>query len=141
MAAQYIVDSSVILKWLNGSKEEDLEQALELLYWGETEKAYLFSSELCIYEVFNVLVRGKLLRGKILEEALEVFWRLPLILLATDQATSQASARIAVEQNITMYDAVFLSLAFQHDIPLITSNIKHHKSTDTCNVIPLGNWK
>lgn len=137
MPKEYIVDSSVILKWLNSYQEENLDEARSLLKAAEIGEIFLFSSDLCVYEIFNVLVRGKQLSKKPLQEAIQDFWRFPLMLLTTDEKTSVLSANFALEQGITVYDAVFLALAFEHQMPLISSNTKHHKTSDGMTVIPL----
>ena len=137
---QFIIDASVIVKWLHSDRENNLEQANHILLLAERGELTLFVSDITAHEVLNALICGKHLRWRDLEEAVENFFQLPIILVETNLHRAAAAATIAVEQNITFYDAVYCAIAFERGIPLITANSKHQRPMTGVNVIPLGEW-
>lgn len=141
MITEFVVDASVIFKWLNQTNEEDIDQAIELLHQAKLENIYLFTSDLAVHEVMNALIRGKGVRGEMLKEAINRFWQLPLHVLVTDDMVTETAAIVAVEQGITFYDSVYLALAFGQAMPLVTANTKHHKKLPDTEVIALAEWR
>lgn len=136
----FVVDASVILKWLNQDREQHTEEAFDILTHAATSAFFITTSDLAVHEVLNALVRGKGLRERELGEAVENFFALPLRAIATDLHLAAASAILADEYKLTFYDAVYMALAFDLNIPLITANPKHQKSIAGIQVIPLSNW-
>lgn len=136
----FVVDASVILKWLNDEGEESLDLALDILKEAKQGNTVLFAPELVASEVGNALVRGKKLRGEPLRLATTVFWELPLALITIDRWLTETAAFIAQEKSISFYDASYLAVAYNHRMPLISANVKHHKSFGDITVIPLSEW-
>lgn len=140
MPKEYVVDASVIIKWLNQYKEEDLDSAEKVLESASRGDIFLFTPDTAVSEVGNVLVRGKELKTSELQETLEAFWQLPLMVMATDDKLMETASTIATADHITFYDANYLALSFMHNMPLITSNLKHQRGSKEIQVIPLSAW-
>lgn len=140
MTKEYVVDASVVIKWLSQHNEEDVDMAEKILQSASKGDIFLFAPDTVVSEVGNVLVRGKGLKTRQLQETLEVFWQLPLLIMATDDKMMETASTIAAADQITFYDANYLALSFLRHMPLITSNLKHQRSSEEVRVIPLGAW-
>lgn len=137
---QIVVDSSVIVKWLNQQNEQNLEQAEHLLKDVRDEKVDLVIPELAKYEIGNVLSVGKQLPLSEAKETLEFFFSLPITFIPQTQALAESTYKIGQELSITYYDASFLSLAKQYDAILVTDNIKHQGRGSGVKVVSLKDY-
>lgn len=140
MARTYILDASVIVKWLNKEREESTREAEDILDAAHHGKHGLAACDLAVHEVFNVLIRSKGVKGRDLERAVDRFFNLPIKLLRTDIMCTAKAAMIAEDASITFYDAVYLAQANTCGVPLITANPKHQRSRAGIVVIPLDQW-
>lgn len=137
----YVVDASVAVKWLNMEREEATREALALLRGAVERRWQLVSSDLLPHEVSNALLRGKGLRGAFLEEAIDLFFSLPVITVRTDLALARTAAVIAEEYAITFYDAIYVAIAYERSLPLITANIRHQGRASRVTVLDVAQWK
>lgn len=129
--SQYVVDTSVVVKWLNTDKENDIEFANTLLEDALNGKIELLAPELVKYEVANVLLFSKKLSPNEAEIVLSQFYTLPIHFVSEYEELSIDSFDLAFSLGITYYDAAFLAVAKYYDAIVITENIKHQgKSTD-----------
>ncbi len=125
-----IVDSSVIVKWLNQTKEQNLEQADKIIKEARNGKVELLSPELAKYEVGNVL-RTKGITASEAKISLNTFYDFPITFITESLNLAEQTLVLADTLGITYYDASFMSLAKQYDATLVTENIKHQgKSKD-----------
>ena len=72
-----IVDTSVIIKWLNSENEDLLAQANNILLDAQTGKVILFAPQLSRYEIGNALLKKKLDLA-LAQDALGTAYRLPV---------------------------------------------------------------
>lgn len=138
---RFVVDASVIVKWLNQDREEHTHQAMLLLELCAQGTVRLFTTDLAVHEVLNALIRGKGLKGKRIEQAVEAFFQLPLVSRPTTLKITATAALLAEQKRITFYDAVYLALAHDVDAPLVTANPKHHKPFGRIRTIPIADFK
>lgn len=125
-----VVDSSVIVKWLNQTSEENLKQADKLLQLAQDGELELLAPELAKYEIGNVLIT-KLINNTEAEIALQALYLLPITFITESIQIAHQTFFLAHSLRITYYDASFLSLAKLYSATLVTENIKHQgKSTD-----------
>lgn len=126
-----VIDSSVIVKWLNRQDEENLTQADQILDDTRNGKVDLIAPEIAKYEVGNVLLTGKQLTSAQASISLGTTYSLPITFVTESEDLAKETFDIAYDLGITYYDASFMSLAKQYDATLITENIKHQgKSKD-----------
>lgn len=137
----YIVDASVIVKWLNQEREQNTKEAFDILVGAAQGSIELHTSDLAVHEVLNALIRGKGMTKRNLQIAIEAFFQLPLSIIATDEQIAAPAALIAERQKITFYDAIYLALALEFEYPLITANPKDQKSGGGIDVLPLSEWR
>lgn len=137
-----VTDSSVVIKWLDQKDESYLQQAEYLFLKATKDKTIqLLAPELVKYEVGNVLSVSKKLESKLLSEALEFFYSLPIVFIEDSLALSKMAAEIVEDYKITYYDACFLALAKSENASLVTDNPKHQTKIKGVKVIPLGNYR
>ena len=136
-----VIDSSVAVKWLNKQDETFLEQADKILKDVQEEKAYIVMPELAKYEVGNALLYKQTPLQNTLG-SLATYYSIPIQFVPQDQRQAQDTARIAYENQVTFYDATFLSLAKEQKAELITDNPKHQrKKTKGVKIISLRDYR
>lgn len=122
----YVVDSSVAVKWLSQNNELHLNKAISILDAIALKKAVLFEPELVKYEVFNALINKKLTPDEI-DLALFSFFTVPIYYCQLDKNIIARIMEIATKFSITFYDASFIALAEEKKAVLVTDNPKHQK--------------
>lgn len=141
MVSNLVVDSSVIIKWLNQENEEQLEQAEAVLKEATAGKFELFAPELAKYEVANALIVGKKLTSWQIEEALSLYYSLPISFIADSLELTLKVSKFVDKYHITYYDASFVALAHDLDAVLVTANPKHQTKVEGVKVMPLKDYK
>jgi predicted nucleic acid-binding protein len=130
MTLKLVVDSSVIVKWLNSIDEENLAQSDKVLADALEKKVEILAPELAKYEVGNTLLLRKKLSSKKVEIPLHTLFAFPIQFIAESEDLARETFSLAESLRITYYDASFLSLAKKYNATLVTDNIKHQgKST------------
>lgn len=135
-----VVDSSIILKWLNQKDELYLDQAEAVLQDAREGEIQLLAPELAKYEIGNVLLIRKKLSQEQIEETFNFFFALPIQFFPDSFELANSSYKIGQQAKITYYDAAFLALAKQEDATLVTDNIKHQGKSITVKVIALKDY-
>lgn len=135
-----VVDSSVIVKWLNSTDEENVAIANTLLADALGEKVELLVPELAKYEIGNVLLKSKQLSPHEANISLETLHALPITFVTESEELAKETYLQAYENNITYYDASFISLAKQYNATLVTENIKHQGKSTTVKAISLKDY-
>lgn len=119
-----VVDASVILKWF--IKEKDSEKALELREDYIFGRIILIVPELMFLEVINAL-RYKKLNPEKISYVNKSLWESEFHIHKSDQFIIEKAINIAIEYNITIYDALYVSIAQLHNAFLITADSKLYK--------------
>lgn len=138
--SKVVVDSSVIVKWLNQKDEGYLEQAETLLKEARNGKIELLAPEIAKYEVGNALLAGKKLSYSEGKEALDLLFSLPISFYLASFELAQNTYLIADRAGITYHDASFIALAQQEKATLVTDNPKHQRKIKEIKVIPLAEY-
>jgi len=121
----YIVDASVILKWvLEKENEPDHDKATGLLHAWVRGEVGIAAPVLWTYEVANVL-------GRVLPDEAGQKMRLLLDLQISAVECSEQMIRQCFtwmkEYRVTFYDAAYLAAAHAIDAVLLTSDEKFHE--------------
>lgn len=135
-----VVDSSVVVKWLNSQDEKYLNQADRILRDCEKKKVSLYAPELAKYEVGNALLY-KGLDDSLAKTSLATLYFLPIEFVPLSEKEATESLDIACKSNITYYDAVFVTLAKDIGATLVTDNPKHQKLVKGIKVISLKKYQ
>lgn len=134
---EYVLDSSVLVKWFSPYDEEHRSKALSLLNLYKEGKIDLYIPELAIYEVSNALRYNKNFNESEVKDILKFLMNLELSTVNLSEDIVNKSLGISYEDNITVYDAIFIALSNVLKIPLITANPKHLKAKAGRNIILL----
>ncbi len=120
-----VVDTSVIMKWLNQNNEENIDKADKIIESALKGEIELLVPELAKYEYGNVLLKGKQLTPKEANISLDTAYLLPITFVGESKDLAKETYNLAHNLGITYYDASFLSLAKKYNAVLVTENIKH----------------
>ncbi len=135
-----VVDSSVIVKWLNQTDELHVPQADALLNRARATALIIAAPEEAKFEVGNALLYKHLLPPE-LAEVITLLYSLPITFYPWHETLARRTAEIAAIYKITYYDACFVNLAESLGVPLITDNPKHQQKVRGAKVIPLKNFR
>ena len=135
-----VPDISIIIKWLNKDKEENLEQASKLLEEVLDGKVELLAPELVKYEIGNVLLKSKRLIPREAKISLGTIYSLPITFVSETENLSKQTFEMAYKHGITYYDAAFISLSKQYNATLVTENIKHQGKSSEIKVVSLKDY-
>jgi len=138
-AKKVVVDTSVMVKWVNSADEKYLDKADKLRMEVKSGKVKLFAPELAKYELGNVLINKKLDLPMVCE-SLSTIFASPVKFMVLDENMADKSMEIAMKAGITFYDAVFLGLAERLRAIVITDNIKDMGKYRGVRVIDLKNY-
>lgn len=134
-----VVDSSVIVKWLNSQNEDHLEQAKNMLQDAQDGITIFFAPELSRYEIGNALLKKKLILSQALD-SLATAYSLSIQFVSETPQLAFETYKIASEAKITYYDAAFLALAKHEEAILVTDNPKHQGKSPLIKVVALKDY-
>lgn len=140
MSPILVLDSSVIVKWLNSVDEENIDKTDKILADTLKGKLELIAPELAKYEIGNVLLLKKKLSKEEAEFSFQALYTYPIQFIAESEDLAKETYRLASTLGITYYDAAFLSLAKQYDALLVTENVKHQGKSKAVKVISLQDY-
>lgn len=135
-----VVDSSVIVKWVNTQNEENINQANKILEDARDKKVELITCDLAKYEVGNALLTKKGLELTPAFISLGTVHNLPISFIPQTFPLAESTYKIGQELGITYYDASFLSLAKEYNATLITDNFKDQGKKSGVKVISLKDY-
>lgn len=140
MSSMIVLDSSVIVKWLNSVDEKDIEKADKILADTLNGKLELIAPELAKYEIGNVLLLKKKLSKEEAEFSIQALYNYPIQFTSESEELAQETYKLASKLGITYYDASFLALAKQYGALLVTENVKHQGKTREVKVKSLQDY-
>jgi predicted nucleic acid-binding protein len=138
-AEKIVVDSSVIVKWLNRDNENYLEQADKILKNCQADKIALYAPELAKYEVGNAILNKKMELPQT-KSSLATLYSLPISFIKLDEESALDTYDFSDTLKITYYDGVFLTLAKKIKAILITDNPKHQQTVKGIKILPLKDY-
>lgn len=120
-AAQvFVIDASVAVKWY--VNEELRDKALRLREDFLSEVIDLEAPSLILYEVGNAIRHHPGATERECASAVRELRNLGIAIRDLDDATAGAAAKLAFEENLTFYDAAYLSLAKTIEATLVTAD-------------------
>jgi len=136
MSRLVVADASVAMKWLRFSSEAGVDEALDLIRQHQESAVILAAPSHMRIEVMNGLWSHRLSREDILGSAtdLEDF---QLMWIPTDSSLATQAVEIAVEHNLTVYDALYVAAALALDAELATSD-RAIIASGACEMLPIG---
>ena len=136
---QCVVDASVAAKWF--LPEPYKEQAEKLLRDFIDEKVNLIASDHIVSEVGNILWKRSTLRGHIsvtqASQSYAYFLALGIV-LRPSAVLAAAALKLAAEEHLTVYDALYVVLAEKDGCDFVTADEKVVKKLG--QKFPLVRW-
>lgn len=123
-----IVDASVVLKWV--LPEDNRVFAAAILDDYEAERLHLFAPPTLVHEIASALARRqrrKLLTVTAAATAFE-FLRARLPLPAGGEELVAKAMDLALRQDVSYWDALYLALAIEYRCDLVTADAGFHRS-------------
>ena len=117
-----VLDTSVIIKWFHRESEDHVDRAL-LLRRAFVEGALsVIVPDLLIYEFGNFLRFRSGLESDDALTAIRTLWTLGLDVHPLDSILSELMVKLAIEYQVTAYDAAFVALSDTLSCPLVTAD-------------------
>ena len=135
-----VIDSSVMVKWINSQNEDNLEKADQIRHDARLEKVELIAPELAKYEIGNALLY-KSISLPASKVSFSAIYEVPISFYPLNHKSAIETMEIAKENSITYYDAAFIQLAREKNATLVTANPKHHRQFKDIRVIDLKNYR
>lgn len=130
-----VIDSSVAFKWFDPA-EEGAAVAVDLLRAHGRDRVVLLAPAVLAPEVINALLcRGA--GAESLERAVRFLDDVDLAICPLDPALLIAASRIALDERMALYDAMFVALAVRFDAELVTAD-RRQARTHACRVRLIG---
>jgi predicted nucleic acid-binding protein len=117
-----VLDASAVIKWF--SEEDDSDKAIELRKRFVEGEILLVVPDLLIYEITNALRYNKRLGIEDVKDAVESIFDLEIDIVVPTKDVVFNAIEIALDCDITTYDATYVALAEDLGAVLITSDKK-----------------
>ena len=140
MFSTLVLDSSVIVKWLNSVDEKDIDKADKILSDALKGQSVLIAPELAKYEIGNVLLLKKKLPIAEAQFSIQALYNYPIQFVPESEELAKQTYKVALKGGITYYDASFIALAQQENATLITENVKHQGKSQGVRVTSLRDY-
>ncbi len=133
----YILDASVVLKWFLEEKGSELALELRQSYISGLSKVVL--PDLILYEVANALRYDKKFSQGAATEAIISLIDLGIDIIVPTTNLLRGALEIAYENGVTVYDAIYISLAQEMSCEFITADEKLYRKVKNFNFVKLLN--
>jgi predicted nucleic acid-binding protein len=123
MKTKLVVDASVWIKLMDGSREE-VEIIEDLLRLVNNREVEVISPNLACLEILNVLIRSKKTSA---ERGTEFLKRLEFVgveFVVTKMEDLSRAAALMIKYDLTAYDGCYLGLATENGVKLLTADKK-----------------
>jgi predicted nucleic acid-binding protein len=131
----YVIDTSVALKWFSTEEEADLDKAIKLQYGIIDLSSSVTVPDIFFYEIVNVLLKRKDLTQKDMEDVLISLYKMhPQIIYPTPELLKK-TIHHAKKENLAFYDAAFITAAIENNCILITEDLEMLKLQPKYNFI------
>jgi predicted nucleic acid-binding protein len=118
----YVLDASVVAKWFTRHDEPERAAALGLRRRHLAGETRLIVPDLCLIEVANAIRFSGRAKEEHVSEALEALRALSLEVASTGWERLLRANAIAWAAHTTLYDAVYVALAEDVGLPLLTAD-------------------
>jgi predicted nucleic acid-binding protein len=130
---EFVLDASFSLCWC--FEDEATEGTDSVLTTLQNQKAVAWAPGIWQLEILNGLGKG-VARGRVDREKAFLFWRemraLPVHII--DIPADEKLLELALEHNLALYDAAYLSLALVRGLPLATADGKLQRAAQHCGL-------
>jgi predicted nucleic acid-binding protein len=130
-----VLDASVVAKWFK--YEEGREKALEIRDNFISDQEQITFPDLLILELANLLKFSRIYNQTDIIKAVESIENMDIDIVVPTFEVIKDSVRMAVENDLTVYDAVYISLAESLGCDFITADEKLHQKVKKLKFVKL----
>ncbi|MEM2084118.1 MAG: type II toxin-antitoxin system VapC family toxin [Nitrososphaerota archaeon] len=123
-----VIDASIVVKWF--VEEENYENALKIRDKYVEGEIDIIAPEIIIFEVLNALYYKKLFTLLELKEIANALDAFSFKLFSLKGKYAEKAIEIAIENNITIYDSSYISLALMEKCKMYTADEQLIKKLD-----------
>jgi len=134
-----VLDASVLLKWYYD--ENDSDKAIAIRDKFNRSELDILVPQILYYEVSNVFRYNKMYELAEKNRMINNLFSLGLETRLLSSEDMIIANELANTCNVTIYDAVYLSLARQLGIPLVTADEEFVKKVRAKDAVALNDWK
>ena len=139
---EYLVDTSVALKWVLERGEADVRQAQNLLEAFSRNECVLTAPDLLLVEFANVLVVAHRREPERAREALDLLSDTGIRILPLRRSALNRAVGLAAGLRATVYDCYFLALAIESEAILVTADdVFLRRARPHPNALALRDWR
>ena len=131
----FVLDSSVVIKWF--SEENHTDIALNLREKYVKGAITIHCPDLIIYEIANALRYNKKLSESDIKNSVVSILNLGINIIVPTKKIAETSISIALQYDISVYDAYFIALAKELKFRYITSDEKLYKKIQKLDFVIL----
>ncbi len=117
-----MIDASVVLKWIPGKNEKEVEKAVEIYKLMMKDRLEVYAPTFLLIEVLNILVKKRKLRRDIIIKSMQQLSSCKIKFIDLDLSDSQQIEEIVHEYGLTAYDGIYLNLARVKGCKLLTTD-------------------
>ena len=121
-----ILDTSVVAKWF--LEEDDTQKALKIRDKYVRGEMDVEIPDLLIYELANVL-RYKNFSEDEIRDAINSITEMDFLIIAPSSTLIHRAAQISLNEEISIYDAVYIAMSDYFDTPVVTADKKLYDRT------------
>lgn len=136
----FVVDTSVAIKWFTYTDEAYIFQARQLVLDIQSGKIIALAPAIFLTELANVFLLSKKLTILQIKTALELLDNSRIAVAAVNKEIITSAVNLADKHEITVYDAIFLSLAKLWNCRLISADQKNHGKITDGSVVMLKDY-
>lgn len=137
MAKSLILDSSVIIKFINKKGEDHIDKVDKILDDVSEGRAVLFAPEIARHEVVKALVVNSKLTQSEARVPLSVLFDLPIEFVPFTLELARDSFAIASEFGLTYIDSIYAALAENKKVALVVETKSGQEKVPGLEVIDL----
>lgn len=120
---KYVIDTSVAVKWFS-MFEKDTDNALRLRQQMLEGECSITVPDLLIYELANALRHNPNFAKRDVKSALDSLFNMSLEIKKPDVSIINLAVDIALEFDVTVYDAYFMALSRFEKAPFVTADYR-----------------
>jgi predicted nucleic acid-binding protein len=124
MTGKIITDASVVVKWFSSESEEkkNHETATQLYSLLQKNTLEIWAPSFLLIELSNVFLQKKHLSAEIVQQVIQKLQHSGIQFIDFDHEDTPELVFLADHYKLTSYDSLYLLLAKQKNLPLLTAN-------------------
>jgi predicted nucleic acid-binding protein len=130
--SKIVIDASIVIKWLTLQKEEKVVEARKVAQLLLQGKIQVWAPSFLLVEVTNILLKKKKMSIEMMDKAIQEIKKTGIQFVDFNVSEIGKLTQLAIQNSLTTYDAMYLLIAKEKKIPLLTLDRQLLKITDMC---------